>query len=306
MAELAKAFTAETLSAISRQLIGAYRNRQYDVLSSAARSIAATEPDLHRQTPSRLFAGLLKIYHPDRSAYYRDRLALLARQPDEREFQRLSVLAGIRLPDSEDFEQEVDDEAFYTSDEDPFADHGSVFYEEDFDEVRETENLSEEDEFAPVDVDEALRPQTFLDVLSLEEPGLRKVPLDFGILSTLEGPLDLSAYEMEDLSGIDRCAVLRSLNLSGNRLTDIRDLRALTLLEELNLAENQIQDIAPLRYLERLRDLDLAFNDVDDIEALFDLPHLEFVNLIGNPVSLDQVRQLRQRGVLVVSDYPDT
>jgi hypothetical protein len=51
-----------------------------------------------------------------------------------------------------------------------------------------------------------------------------------------------------------------------------------------------------------LKILDLADNRIDDISPILDLENLEFVNLIGNPVPVDQIAMLEDKGVITVAN----
>ena len=86
----------------------------------------------------------------------------------------------------------------------------------------------------------------------------------------------------------------------GNDISDIFEIRECRFLKELYLSHNQISIIDPIGSLGDLTQLDLSFNQVDDLTPLFRLKHLEYVNLIGNPVSSEQVSLLKKNGIIIV------
>ena len=60
-------------------------------------------------------------------------------------------------------------------------------------------------------------------------------------------------YEpIKNLSGIEHCTSLDTLNLFGNQLSDIRLLSGLTELLFLQLGDNRVEDISPLASLSKL------------------------------------------------------
>src|SRR5438034_10406372 len=64
------------------------------------------------------------------------------------------------------------------------------------------------------------------------------VEADVANLSTIQGV----GMEITDLSGLDRCVNLASLDLSKNRIKDLSPLKGLSKLQFLNLADNQVED----------------------------------------------------------------
>src|SRR5437660_4710879 len=68
------------------------------------------------------------------------------------------------------------------------------------------------------------------------------VETDVANLSTIQGV----GMEIADLSGLEKCVNLASLDLSKNRIKALTPLQGLGKLQYLNLADNQIENIAPL------------------------------------------------------------
>lgn len=120
--------------------------------------------------------------------------------------------------------------------------------------------------------------------------------------------LDLSARNIEDLTGLEYLINLTWLTLRNNQVSDISVVASLANLEELELGSNQITDISPLTDLTNLTWVDLSYNQISDISPLVDNPGLgegDEVDLQNNPLSSDSINtytpQLQARGVDV--DY---
>jgi internalin A len=80
--------------------------------------------------------------------------------------------------------------------------------------------------------------------------------------------LKLGGKNASDLSWIQHCINLQSLNLQSNRIADIAPLSKLSKLRMLDLSSNRISDISSLRSLTELRVLHLDDNLIEDISAV--------------------------------------
>lgn len=116
--------------------------------------------------------------------------------------------------------------------------------------------------------------------------------------------LDLSGYDLTDLTGLEHFQSLETLNLSGNRLTDVSELANLPhlkvvdlsfnqltdvpelpdTLETLNLEGNDVSDLSFLPASETLTTLNLRDNDVSSLEALERTPNVTHLNVRGNAI----------------------
>ena len=76
--------------------------------------------------------------------------------------------------------------------------------------------------------------------------------------------------------------------------SDIEPLRYMSNLEELDLNVNWIKDISPLSSLTNLERISLGWNKISDISALSGLKNLTYLQLIGNPLTVEQVNTLRR------------
>ena len=115
-----------------------------------------------------------------------------------------------------------------------------------------------------------------------------------------------AAYcEINDLTGIEECDNLASLDLKSNLIVDISPLAELGNIENLILEDNQICDIGPLSAISSLKLLDLSGNQIIDIGALVANPGLgsgDIVILSNNPLGSDDlsdIQELENRGVTV-------
>ena len=105
--------------------------------------------------------------------------------------------------------------------------------------------------------------------------------------SDLEALTSLSApYRgITDLTGLEHCINLVSLDLHDNQISDISALAGLTKLEWLDLSYNRISNISPLAGLTNLKWLYLYNNQISNISPLEDLTNLTYLFLHVNQIS---------------------
>ncbi len=87
-----------------------------------------------------------------------------------------------------------------------------------------------------------------------------------------------------NLSGIENCTSLISLNLSFNQISNIDTLKGLIKLNSLNLADNQITNIEDLKGMTSLTSLGLEYNQITNIEDLKEITNLTELYLTGNKI----------------------
>jgi len=290
--ELKRILTKEGLHRITVKLLDLYRSRRFHEILSLYERLRRIVPNQERlDHPARVFAALVKLYHPDTFNHH---LHKMETGYAEKDVKLLSGLLDLmRIP----FEIEERPGAVEESEE--FESEPDWRYgEEDFDDYR-TEG--EEEEFAPDDdEDEIESGRSFLSVIRILEPGLVGVEITESLLGAFEGELDLSGYGLDDLYGLGSCVHLSSLDLSDNDLDSIDELSTLSELETVFLSGNHLTDLDPLAGLNRLVELDVSFNEIVEISALMRLENLRFVNLIGNFCHPDQIRFLQEKGVTVL------
>ena len=88
-----------------------------------------------------------------------------------------------------------------------------------------------------------------------------------------------------DLTGLEDCINLTTLNLFGNTISDLSPLVGLTKLTNLNLGLTSISDLSPLVGLTKLTNLNLSSNRITDINPLKGLVNLEQLDLRQNRIT---------------------
>ncbi len=291
--ELKNGITPSALEEISVYIIDRYRNRDHDSLSQLALLSGSGPSDIK---PGRLFARLIQMYHPDKLNRIRREIDALYRGKRFRELVRLRNTYLVNIPSLRaggDRSLPAGEEPVFTADD--FGYGEEVPAVGDIEEV-----LGPVDAYAE-DIEGTGRYNFTQAVNSLYFGNLERA-VSASDLGHIDGELDLSGLEIEDLQGIEHCVNVTVLNLSGNDLVRISPLSNLFRLESLFLSENSIEDIGCLKKLPRLRELDLSFNNIEDISVLLDLDKLEYVNVVNNPLGdLSVLEALRKRGVIVVN-----
>ena len=115
--------------------------------------------------------------------------------------------------------------------------------------------------------------------------------------------LDASNAGITDLTGLDYCVNLTTLQLSGNNIAEVNALRNLSRIHRLYLGWNEIEDIEPLSGLYGLEYLDLQNNTISDLNGLQHLGGLVALYLNDNEiVHVDELEWLRYLGLLFLSN----
>jgi len=97
--------------------------------------------------------------------------------------------------------------------------------------------------------------------------------------------LNLQENQIIDISPLSMLNNLQTLNLFANQITDISLLSELTNLQLLDLGVNQLTNISPLNRLANLIDLSLGNNRIIDISPLSILTNLQKLDLPGNQLT---------------------
>jgi len=296
--QLRSAYSEENLRKITTRIIEAYRKKENRYLQELYERAENTLGH-NEMTSGKIFSRLVQLYHPDRLAFYLNELTQYEKNPRE---QLLSSLSHIlftlenlgRRPSSapDDFMESYLEDTGYGFDEDEF-DH--VMNHDDFEDEWSGGSSFEDDE------DERFKSNDFFSVLQRAEYAQSGIRISAADLAKLQGDLNLAETDMDDLSGVEKCRHISSLDISGNQLDDIAPLGFLTELEELYIGGNDVTDLKPISKLQKLKNLDLSFNGLNDIKVLLDLVALKYVNLIGNSIPAKQIEELKKRGVLVVT-----
>jgi Leucine-rich repeat (LRR) protein len=104
---------------------------------------------------------------------------------------------------------------------------------------------------------------------------------DVANLSTIEG----KGMGIKDLTGLEKCRSLASLDLAKNTITNLEPIKELTSIQYLNLAENQISDVAPLSKIVALQYIELSNNKVSDLKPLAGLTNMASLYLSNNQIT---------------------
>ncbi len=87
---------------------------------------------------------------------------------------------------------------------------------------------------------------------------------------------------IKNLSGLEHCRSLASLDLAGNQITDLTPLKGLPRLQQLILNTNKISSVASLNENKALQYLDLKHNQLADISPLKGLTNMSVLYLSDN------------------------
>jgi internalin A len=104
---------------------------------------------------------------------------------------------------------------------------------------------------------------------------------DVANLSTIHAP----GAQIKDLTGLEKCRSLASLDLAKNNITNIASLKELANVQYLNLADNQVEDISPLQGMKALQYIELSNNRVKEVSPLTSLTNLTSLYLSNNKVT---------------------
>ena len=107
------------------------------------------------------------------------------------------------------------------------------------------------------------------------------VEADLANLSTIQA----NGKGIKDLSGLEKCQSLASLDLAENLVTDLTPLKGLSRLQYLNVADNRIADIRPLGEIKALQYIELSHNQVRNVRPLSSLTNLASLYLGHNQIT---------------------
>jgi hypothetical protein len=256
-------------------------------------SVVSEFTGMREEKIQRCFACLLKLYHPDRTKFYKRFIMENYQAGNLDQLHRLGHIFRIEQMDFQKLRSaHVDEDIDYDPEEvwddsDPGFDivgDGQMEHEEAFEDWQDAE---QED-------------QDFLSAVKRKIYGPMEIDMPVHLLEDLE-EIEMAEYDISTLDGIRYCRYAITMDLSGNHINDLTEIAACKSIKELYLSHNQISIIDPLCVLSELTELDISYNQVDDLSPLSRLPHLEYVNVMGNPVPRDQIEELKTRGILVVN-----
>lgn len=116
--------------------------------------------------------------------------------------------------------------------------------------------------------------------------------------------LDLNRENITNLTGIENCVNLRTLNLESNQLWDISPLSKLKNLEVLKLSGNtHIKNIEELSNIKSLTRLEIENMKITDISMLKNLTNINYLKASKNQISdISALENLREITHLYMSD----
>jgi len=289
--ELNKKITVSRLKDISIAIINGYKKKDRGYLSRIAESIGIKASGV---SLNKLFSQLIQVFHPDKHQAILNEIEIHYQHNSIEQLTRLRniYLVDYALISRETISYPSHDESYSFSQED-FGYGEFNVREEEF------ETLDGMEEFSGRDI--GIRGYGFMQAVNDLFFGNLDKALSLSDLSNLDGELDLSDFEIDDLSGIEHCVNLTGINLSNNRIARIGRLSGLRRLEYLYISDNEIEDIGALGDLTRLVELDISFNSVSDVSVLLEMANLRYVNLINNPISdIRPIEKLLKKGVIVI------
>ena len=114
--------------------------------------------------------------------------------------------------------------------------------------------------------------------------------------------LNLSSYQISDLSPIFGLDHINALHLTDNQVVDISDVYSLKKLEYLFLAHNEIENIDGINSIEHLKILDLTDNKISNIADLRHLKKLSHLMIRYNPLDKFVVSDTLSHEINVISN----
>lgn len=286
--KLHKAYSTDNLNIITGKLIDLYKNKNFIQIREIANKISKYVI-IDEEKDSKCFSKLIVLYHPDKGRLIRETLKTSYTQNDLvtlTSFSHILLLDDIdKLKISTTVSSDIEYEPEYSWDEN--QEEGYQFFNDDDDENEEYNNHEDFE-------------KTFYNAVKLRMYGNLEMEFPHYYLEDFED-FELANCEIEYLDGIEHCIHVTSLDLSNNNITDITELRELTKLRELFISDNKIGYIDALGNLLELVTVDLSNNQIDDITPLFNLINLEFVNLIGNRIPMEQIKVLKEKGIIVMN-----
>lgn len=287
--KLKEAYSEKNLNIISSKIIELYRNKQHakikGLLTALGDYINFQDDNINKS-----FSKLIFMYHPDKGHQYRKEIEEIYRSGNLELLENYThILLALDIDSvtaklNDDFD--IDYSPEYIIDED---EENEYYFEGSY---HQSDDLR-------TDYNDYVYDNTFFSALKRKYYGNLKVDLPSYYLEDLE-EVELTNFDIQDLSGIEYCRQTVYFNLSNNCITDISDIKGLSLIEELYLSDNEIGYIDAVNFLRKLRVIDISNNCIDDISPLFGLPNLEYVNILGNNIPKEQVEILKKENVMVI------
>jgi Leucine-rich repeat (LRR) protein len=289
--DLKNTYNEENLNKITRRLINSYRDKEFDYIHNLIQNLGGFI-GFGDCTINKAFSRLVMLYHPDKLKFYQNEIENYYKKGEEIKLNQLSHIF-ITLKNLNTISNRKPMDSIQTSARS--EDYGYDVDINDFDHIVD----SVEDEFEQENIAEDFT-HDFLSALTLREFSNLDTEIQPHHLESLTGDLDFSRCGINDLTGIENCINISSLNFSNNVIVDITNLGYLTLLEEIYMSNNEIDSVDGLSNLHNLQIVDLSSNNIDDISPLYDLPKLHYLNIVGNQVTPDQMDLVSKKGRIII------
>ena len=157
----------------------------------------------------------------------------------------------------------------------------ALFAQEEKKEEKKDEKKEEKPELKSVFKDKALEEGVRKFVFAKRYNKEPLIEEDLIHLSTIKA----TNAGIKDLSGLEKCRALASLDLAGNEITDFSAIKDLKRIQYLNLAKNKIENITPIAGLTALQYIELSNNRVKDLKPLEGLSNMRSLYLSNNRIS---------------------
>ena len=105
--------------------------------------------------------------------------------------------------------------------------------------------------------------------------------------------IDCNRGKFDNIDVVAECENLIQLLCAENNLTSIPSLEKCLKLETLDCSVNKIVDINFISTNINLIEVDFSYNEIADITPLFNLKKVKYLNLTKNPITQDEIDELK-------------
>lgn len=283
--ELLEAYSDNNLNKITRNLIGLYKEKEYEKLNLIC-GMLSEWVEIGINTDGKGFSKIISLYHPDRGEFYRMQISGLASSGNAlmlEKFRHILVIQDIEeIAAAIESYEDIDYHPEYVWDANSA---GYGFHRNKAHKSRPKQKKH-------------FGGYTFYEAMQIRQYGDTRTKFPTYYFEDMD-EVELSESDIADLEGAEYCIHTLIMDLSGNQISDLSPLSGLMQLQELNLANNRLSYIDALSNLQNLKSVDLSGNSVDDVSPLFEIVTLEYADLSGTRVTPAQISELRDLGVVV-------
>ena len=315
--QLKEAYSDKNLNRITSLLVQLYKSKEFGKIKEIF-NLISEYTEIKEEKINKCFSQLMMLYHPDKGTFYRNEIDKIYSSGTINNLNKFShilmineienIAKSVELDEDLDYSPEYqwdggeDGYNYYSENDNKYSSKKSVGISDSENEYNSDYEIG--DENLTDDLEESFTGEidnTFYNALKIKIYGRTNIELPSNYLEDFDD-IEMAECDIESLDGIEHCKDVVYVNLSENWITDISELRSLAKLQELYLSDNQIGYIDALSNLTKLKIIDLSNNKIDDISPLFELEKLEFLNIMGNKIPEAQIKKLREKGCIVMSD----